>query len=229
MRDVYKSLRAGLAVLSAAACFAAFPGSADAAQEAAVIQEMQEVQATPVSQAASISQAVQTAQAAVVGPGAVTRPSTNGMSIYISKKGNTLTLKQYAREIGTWPAKLGRQSAAGDKVQEGDEITPSGKFYVCTRNDKSLYYLALGLSYPSTEDAERGLEQGLITQEQYDAIVKANKNGEQPPWDTPLGGAIEIHGDQGSGGTAGCIAMTNDVMDILWSYCSIGVPVTIGP
>ena len=54
MRDVYKSLRAGLAVLSAAACFAAFPGSADAAQEAAVIQEMQEVQAAPVSQAASI-------------------------------------------------------------------------------------------------------------------------------------------------------------------------------
>ena len=215
MRDVYKSLRAGLAVLSAAACFAAFPGSADAAQEAAVIQEMQEVQAAPVSQAAPISQAVQTAQAAVVGPGAVTRPSTNGMSIYISKKGNTLTLK--------------RQSAAGDKVQEGDEITPSGKFYVCTRNDKSLYYLALGLSYPSAEDAERGLEQGLITQEQYDAIVKANKNGEQPPWDTPLGGAIEIHGDQGSGGTAGCIAMTNDVMDILWSYCNIGVPVTIGP
>ena len=47
MRDVYKSLRAGLAVLSAAACFAAFPGSADAAQEAAIVQEMQEVQAAP--------------------------------------------------------------------------------------------------------------------------------------------------------------------------------------
>nr|WP_243036234.1 L,D-transpeptidase [Clostridium sp. AM51-4] len=50
-----------------------------------------------------------------------------------------------------------------------------------------------------------------------------------PPWDTPLGGAIEIHGNQGDRGTAGCIAMTNDVMDILWSYCAVGVPVTIGP
>ena len=114
-------------------------------------------------------------------------------------------------------------------MQEGDEITPSGSFYVCTRNDKSKYYLALGLSYPNIEDAERGLSTGLITQEQYQAIVDANNAGVTPPWDTPLGGAIEIHGNQGDRGTAGCIAMTNDVMDILWSYCAVGVPVTIGP
>ena len=90
-------------------------------------------------------------------------------------------------------------------------------------------HLALGLSYPNIEDAERGLSTGLITQEQYQAIVDANKAGVTPPWDTPLGGAIEIHGNQGDRGTAGCIAMTNDVMDILWSYCAVGVPVTIGP
>ena len=89
--------------------------------------------------------------------------------------------------------------------------------------------LALGLSYPNIEDAQRGLSTGLITQEQYQAIVDANKAGVTPPWDTPLGGAIEIHGNQGDRGTAGCIAMTNDVMDILWSYCAVGVPVTIGP
>ena len=32
------------------------------------------------------------------------------------------------------PVKLGRRSETqGDKVQEGDEITPSGSFYVCTK------------------------------------------------------------------------------------------------
>lgn len=173
--------------------------------------------------------AQETAVQTAAGPGAVQKPSTNGVSIYISKRAGTLTLSQYGREIGTWTARLGRQSASGDKVQEGDEITPSGKFYVCTRHDKSQYYLALGLSYPNIEDAERGLAAGLITQEQYQAIVDANRAGEKPPWDTPLGGAIEIHGDQGEGGTAGCIAMTNEVMDLLWSYCNLGVPVTIGP
>ncbi len=156
-------------------------------------------------------------------------PTATGISIYISKRQSKLTLMQNKQVIGTWDAKLGRQSATGDKVKEGDEITPSGSFYVCTRNDKSRYYLALGLSYPNIEDAERGLSTGLITQEQYQAIVDANKAGVTPPWDTPLGGAIEIHGNQGDRGTAGCIAMTNDVMDILWSYCAVGVPVTIGP
>ena len=133
-----------------------------------------------------------------------------------------------AETIGTWPVKLGRRSETGDKVQEGDEITPSGSFYVCTRNDQSICYLALGLSYPNAEDAERGLRDGLINEEQYHAILEANKAGVQPPWNTPLGGAIEIHGDQG-GGTSGCIAVTNDVMDILWEYCPLGVPVTVGP
>ena len=162
------------------------------------------------------------------GPGAAMKPLVNGVSIYVSKMGSTLTLSQYGRTIGQWSAKLGRESSTGDKKQQGDEITPSGKFYVCTKNDKSQYYLALGLSYPGIEDAERGLKDELITQEQYDAIVEANEKGQQPPWDTPLGGAIEIHGAQG-GETAGCIAMTNDVMDVLWQYCNVGVPVTIGP
>ena len=161
-------------------------------------------------------------------PASIT-PTATGISIYISKRQSKLTRMQNKQVIGTWDAKLGRQSATGDKVKEGDEITPSGSFYVCTRNDKSQYYLALGLSYPNIEDAERGLSAGLITQEQYQAIVDANKAGVTPPWDTPLGGAIEIHGNQGDRGTAGCIAMTNDVMDILWSYCAVGVPVTIGP
>ncbi len=161
-------------------------------------------------------------------PASIT-PTATGISIYISKRQSKLTLMQNKQVIGTWDAKLGRQSATGDKVKEGDEITPSGSFYVCTRNDKSQYYLALGLSYPNIEDAKRGLSTGLITQEQYQAIVDANNAGVTPPWDTPLGGAIEIHGNQGDRGTAGCIAMTNDVMDILWSYCAVGVPVTIGP
>lgn len=169
-----------------------------------------------------------------VGPGAGGNPgnaaSVNGVSIYVSKRLKILTLKQNGTLIGEYPVSIGASSSDGNKKVEGDMRTPSGQFYVCTRNDKSVAYLALGLSYPGVEDAKRGFEQGIITQEQRDEIINANLNGQQPPWETALGGAIMIHGCRVPDGTThGCVAVDNDVMDILWSYCNLGVPVTIGP
>lgn len=166
----------------------------------------------------------------VVGPGVNLTPSTNGITIYVSKMAHTLTLEKNGVELGTYPVTLGADSASGNKKVEGDMRTPSGKFYVCTRNDKSICYLALGLSYPAISDAERGYDQGIITQAQRDEIIRANKAGEKPPWDTALGGAIEIHGNRRSdGSTQGCVAVDNQVMDILWENCNLQVPVTIGP
>lgn len=169
-----------------------------------------------------------------VGPGADGKAgnaaSVNGVSIYVSKRLKTLTLKQNGTLIGEYPVSIGASSSDGNKKVEGDMRTPSGQFYVCTRNDKSVAYLALGLSYPGVEDANRGFEQGIITQEQRDEIINANLNGQQPPWETALGGAIMIHGCRVPDGTThGCVAVDNDVMDVLWSYCNLGVPVTIGP
>src|SRR6188474_504764 len=57
----------------------------------------------------------------------------------------------------------------GDKVQEGDGKTPLGEFYVFTKNDQSKYYFSLGLSYPSLDDATRGLRENLISPEEHDA------------------------------------------------------------
>lgn len=170
----------------------------------------------------------------VSGPGANlpsgNSDSTNHVTIYVSKRTKTLLLKQNGILIAEYPVSMGASSAEGDKNVEGDMRTPSGEFYVCTRNDKSVAYLALGLSYPAIKDAERGYADGIITEAQRDEIIKANQEGKQPPWDTPLGGAIEIHGCRVPDGTTrGCVAVDNDVMDILWSYCNLGVPVTIGP
>lgn len=168
------------------------------------------------------------------GPGADLKAgnaaSVNGVSIYVSKRTKTLSLKQNGVLIGEYPVSIGASSSDGNKKVEGDMRTPSGQFYVCTRNDKSVAYLALGLSYPGVEDAKRGFEEGIITQEQRDQIINANLAGQQPPWETALGGAIEIHGCRVPDGTThGCVAVDNTVMDVLWSYCNLGVPVTIGP
>ena len=121
-------------------------------------------------------------------------------------------------------------SPEGHKQKEGDGKTPEGMYYICMRNGKSKFYLSLGLSYPNMEDAEAGLDAGLISQSEYDSIEKAISKGSRPPWDTALGGEIMIHGfGTSSDWTAGCIATDNGDMDYLWQNCPKGTPVEILP
>ncbi|MCS7079999.1 MAG: L,D-transpeptidase [Chloracidobacterium sp.] len=115
-----------------------------------------------------------------------------------------------------------------DKEWEGDQRTPVGDFYVCTRNERSRFHLFLGLSYPNAEDAVRGLRAGLISREQHDAILQAQRARARPPWDTPLGGEIGIHGGGvNTDWTAGCVALDNADIEELWLACPLGTPVTI--
>ncbi len=116
----------------------------------------------------------------------------------------------------------------GDKEIEGDGKTPEGNFYVFTKNDKSKYFLSLGISYPDTEDAKRGLAAGLISEVEHDEIVDAIQNRKKPPQNTALGGEIYIHG----GGTErdwtrGCIAMNDKEMKELFDSVPVGIRVTI--
>jgi murein L,D-transpeptidase YafK len=118
----------------------------------------------------------------------------------------------------------------GDKEKQGDGRTPEGDFYVCMKNERSKFYLSLGLSYPNKEDAERGLSAGLITRAQHKTIVGAVSAGRCPPWNTALGGEIFIHG----GGTAsdwtwGCVALENEEVKELFDSVPAGTPVRIEP
>jgi murein L,D-transpeptidase YafK len=98
------------------------------------------------------------------------------------------------------------------------------------KNERSKFYLSLGLSYPNEEDAARGLREGLITRAQAASIVGAVRAGRCPPWDTALGGEILIHG----GGTAsdwtwGCVALENAEVKELFDAVPAGTPVRIEP
>jgi len=117
-----------------------------------------------------------------------------------------------------------------DKLQQGDRATPEGEFYIFTRNDKSAFYLSLGISYPNVEDAERGLRDGLISRAQHDAIVRAIKRKATPPQNTKLGGDIFIHGNGASSDwTWGCVALENEHVKELFNAVPVGTPVTIKP
>ena len=114
--------------------------------------------------------------------------------------------------------------------KQGDRTTPNGDYYICVRNDKSAYHLSLGLSYPDKAAADRGFESGIISQAEKDAIYSAIDKKVCPPWNTALGGAIMIHGNYQKGvPTAGCVAVSDNVMDILWPYGQLGIKVSVGP
>ena len=149
--------------------------------------------------------------------------------IIVKKSERKLELWQGETLIGTYSIGLGF-TPEGHKQMEGDGKTPEGEYYVCTRVDPSIYYLSLGVSYPNKNDALAALQDGRIDQATYDRIANAIDNGQRPDWYTPLGGEIMIHGMGGDRDwTAGCIAVDNEVMEILFEYCQLGTRITILP
>lgn len=118
----------------------------------------------------------------------------------------------------------------GDKVKQGDGRTPEGEFQICMKNERSKFYLSLGLTYPNAEDAERGLRDRLITSAEHKSITRALDAGRCPPWDTALGGEIFIHGGGTSNDwTLGCVALENPEIKELFDALPAGTPVQIKP
>lgn len=149
--------------------------------------------------------------------------------VLVKKARRELLLYSNNKLVRTYHIGLGL-SPLGDKVRAGDRRTPEGDFYIFTKNDKSAFYLSLGLSYPNIPHAERGLRDGLISRGQYETIIRAVKAGKAPPQNTRLGGDIYIHGNGAqSDWTWGCVALENDDIRELFTALNVGTPVVIEP
>lgn len=164
----------------------------------------------------------------------ITDPSKQ-LKILVSKTDHTLSvywgsvfLKSYNIDIGL--------AGLGDKQVEGDYKTPEGTFYITEKSvlspaDQYLGTRWMRLSYPNKEDAERGLKQGIINKDTYNAIAYAINNGLTPPQNTPLGGAIGIHGGTvpsfGKDWTWGCVGLKSSDVQDFYSFTRVGTPVII--
>ena len=162
-----------------------------------------------------------------IDPGLPVTAPLKSPKIVIKKAKKKLFLYSEEKLLRTYSVKLGF-NPVGEKVRQGDKCTPEGSYYICMKNPRSKYYLSLGLSYPSIQDAERGLEQKLISKNDHDRIVERISKKSIPPWDTPLGGEIFIHG----GGetwdwTYGCVALRNKDIEELFKVITVGTQVVI--
>jgi murein L,D-transpeptidase YafK len=153
------------------------------------------------------------------------------MKIEIRKKTRTIKCLAQGHTVFTARVQLGFGANDGAKRAEGDGRTPEGAYLVSSKNPQSKFHLALGLSYPSAEDAARALRADAIGLAEFDRIATSPGH---PPWDTALGGFIMIHGQPRDGKrdgdwTAGCVALPNAHMEMLYALARIGDEVVIYP
>lgn len=137
-------------------------------------------------------------------------------SIVVEKSQHRLTLYKQGALVRSYLVALG-QRPVGDKVRIGDMRTPEGMFRIEARNPASRYHRALRISYPDA--AHR---------------AKARALGVSP------GGDIMIHGlpsrqawvgasHRDYDWTEGCIAVTNQEIEEIWSAVPVGTPIQIKP
>jgi len=155
--------------------------------------------------------------------------------VVIDKGIHRMFLYRDGKVIESYAVSLGIDSIS-PKRRRGDESTPEGCYYVTCKKSESRFYKFLGLSYPNKVDAWLGLRKRLISSRKYRSIANAISAGSSPPAFTSLGSGIGIHGGgvyRNNGKymmrdwTEGCIAVNNQAMDIIYSFCDVGDMVII--
>ena len=158
-------------------------------------------------------------------------------SLEIIKSTQELRLKRGEQTLKTFRIAYG-MGDKGPKRQLGDNRTPVGFYRILDFNPESNFYYFMQISYPNLLDAWHGYQDEIITSAEFKTIALAFKNHEMPPQNTGLGGYIGIHGvgdneaermelHQAINWTKGCIALTNEEINILREYVTKGTPVSI--
>lgn len=129
---------------------------------------------------------------------------------------------------------VGRNGVSAGKSAH-DRKTPLGTYHVRRINNASRFQLFFALDYPTPEQAADAYRSHRISAAELEAIYRAHERGEEPPFDTPLGGNIGIHGI-GNGDprihedfnwTDGCVALTNEQVEELEKWVQPGTVVVI--
>lgn len=104
------------------------------------------------------------------------------------------------------------QRPLGHKQFEGDSRTPEGLYEIDRQNPNSAYHLSIGISYPNAED-----------------IARAQEMGVSPGGDIFIHGRGPRHPFARGDWSAGCITVTDDEIEEIYSMVRVGTPIMIHP
>ncbi|OQY03815.1 MAG: hypothetical protein B6I20_04245 [Bacteroidetes bacterium 4572_117] len=173
----------------------------------------------------------------------IKNPVSEKLLVIAIKHEYKLYVCKYGDTIKSIPIALGQQPL-GHKQKEGDNRTPEGEYYI---NQKALGPFSgsmanffgtawMRISYPNIYDAKIGLDKGLITTKQYNAIEAAIKSKGMPPKNTAIGGGIGFHGWTGKWDikkennlTWGCVSINNDDLLKFYDLVQINTKLIIAP
>jgi murein L,D-transpeptidase YafK len=137
-------------------------------------------------------------------------------SVVVEKSRRSLTLYQAGFPVKTYGIALGKEPA-GDKIHRGDGRTPEGLFYIDSRNPASKYHRSLHISYPDAAHMKRASSLGLAAG--GDVMIHGLPRGYEKF------GAQHREWDW----TEGCVAVTNEEIEEIWSAIPDGTPIQIKP
>jgi len=169
---------------------------------------------------------------------AESRPSSaQEISITVFKGRHELWLYRGTERLKIYRIFWG-SSPGANKEKRGDNRTPIGNCRVVEKTENGKFHRFLAINYPNLQDADRAYDQGTITADDWVKILQAEGTGAKPPWNTPLGGLLGIHGIgeneklklgliEDMDWTNGCIALTNREVDELYRIVPLGAPVRI--
>jgi len=138
----------------------------------------------------------------------------DSLVVYKSRR----TMEAYSGRvlIKRYTISLGKQPV-GAKKKQGDHRTPEGHYRINARNSNSGYHKNLGISYPDAKDRRNAARQGVSP-----------------------GGDVKIHGLKNGSGyiskfhrfrdwTDGCIGVTDNEVDELYTHVTRNAPIVIYP
>ncbi len=136
--------------------------------------------------------------------------------VLVLKRARTLQLLSRGRVIKSYKIALGGDPV-GPKTRQGDHRTPEGIYVLDSRNERSQFHRSLHISYPNAKDR-----------------AAARAHGVSPAGDVFVHGLPNGYGWIGAGHRAkdwtdGCIAVTNEEIEEIWSVVPDGTPIEIQP
>jgi murein L,D-transpeptidase YafK len=155
------------------------------------------------------------ASLALVGAGT---PAPTVTRVHIKKSIRSMELLAGEKVVATYSVAIGK-GGAGPKKQEGDMITPTGRYHV-VKHLPSYLRIFLQIDYPNAADRAR--------------FEELKKSGDLPK-DATIGGAIGIHGEppeakpfkKADYKSHGCVVLEDAEIDQVARMVPDGTPVDI--